>query len=140
MNRHSKAEIYLHFVWATYRRLPLITLDVEPRLYACILSEVRKAGCETLALGGMPDHVHLAARLPPTISATKLMQQVKGVSSLCGRDLVGPGGLFSWQDGYGVYSFSRSHRVKVIAYVQNQKRHHATQHLWTEWEHTREKL
>jgi putative transposase len=132
---NSNSEIYLHFVWTTYRRHELITAEVERPLYACILTECRSMGCEALAIGGMPDHVHLAVRMATRVSPASLMQWVKGVSSTATREhVVQPGDLFGWQDGYGVFSFSRSHLPKVISYIRNQKHHHGGGKLWTVWE------
>ena len=85
---------------------------------------------------GMPDHVHLFVRLPTRVSAAKLMQQVKGVSSTFVRDELCPGSLFRWQEGYGVYSVSKSHVRCVTKYVENQKQHHAENDLWTDAEET----
>ena len=130
----SHVEIYLHFVWATRHRAPLVTGAVAKQIYACILEQSRTLRCENLAIGGMPDHLHLAVRLPATVAAAKLMHQVKGVSSAFARDVALGGETFGWQDGYGVFSFSRSHRSKVVAYIQNQHRHHAEQTTWAEWE------
>ncbi len=87
--------MYLHFVWATKRRLPLIVPEVERRLYGCISAEARRLGCEVLAVGGMPDHVHLAVAMPTVLSPAKLMQQVKGVSShFASEHLLPAGELF----------------------------------------------
>ena len=45
---------------------------------------------------------------------------------------------YGWQDHYAAFSFSRSHRARVIAYIRNQKRHHATGTIWTPWERVEE--
>lgn len=124
LERASRSEIYLHLVRATYRRMPLVTGDVERAVYACIMDQARKAGCELLAIGGMPDHVHVAVRVPPTAAPATLAKQMKGVSSTMIRTQVRPGEFFGWQDGYGAFSFSRSHVERVVAYVRNQKTHH----------------
>lgn len=132
---HSETEIYLHFVWATFGRLPLISADREQAVYACIEQEARRLGCDVLAVGGMPDHVHLAVKFPTTLAAGKLMQQVKGVSSKFVSDEFGAaarlsGELFRWQSGYSVFSISRSHKARVLAYIANQKQHHAENTIW----------
>ena len=82
----------------------------------------------------MPDHIHLVVQMPAKCSPAQLMQRVKGRSSAWARQHLVSGAFFGWQDGYGVFSFSRSHRQRVIAYVTNQKRHHAAGKLWPEWE------
>ena len=134
MERKSNVEVYLHFVWATKRRLPLIVPELERRLHGCISGEAKRLDCEVLAVGGMPDHVHLAVAMPTVLSPAKLMQQVKGVSSRFASERLLPSGeVFVWQEGYGVFSFSRSHRDRVIAYIRNQKQHHASGDMWTAW-------
>ena len=130
MGRQSKAEIYLHFVWATWERMPLIEPDIEESLYSCIVSEAVKLKCTLLAIGGMPDHVHLLLKIPTTVCAAQVAQRVKGVSSSFGRDQLMKGGFFGWQDGYGVFSVSRSDNRKVIDYIDNQKEHHQKGSLW----------
>ena len=131
--RQTKAEIYLHFVWATYQRMPLVAPEIERDVHRCIESEAKRLKCATLAIGGMPDHVHLFVRMPTRISAAMLMQQVKGVSSTFVRDQLKTDGYFGWQDGYGV---SRPHVDRVIAYVKNQKNHHENGNVWDQWEAT----
>jgi len=84
----------------------------------------------------MPDHVHLVIKLPTKLAIAALMKQVKGVSSAFANDLNQHNTLFRWQEGYGVLSVSRPHLSKVISYVGNQKRHHAANKLWIEWEET----
>ncbi|MEO7716024.1 MAG: IS200/IS605 family transposase [Capsulimonas sp.] len=123
--------VYLHLVWGTYLRYPLITADKEAALFRCIEAECARLGCEILATGGMPDHVHLAVTLPTPLSVAKLMQQVKGVSSAFARDQLFAGEFFGWQEGYGAFSFSHSQCSKIIDYIKNQKLHHAKQTLWT---------
>ena len=133
----SCSQIDLHFVWATYQRLPLIEASIERAILACIAREAGRSGCDVLAIGGMPDHVHLAIWLPTKLAPATLMQRVKGVSSGYARSrLVAPGNTFAWQDGYGAFSFGRRHRDRVIAYILDQKRHHASGRLWEPWERT----
>ena len=130
---HSHKEIYLHLVWTTLRRDPLMTAQVERRIHRCIQSEAERLGVIVLAIGGLPDHVHLVVQIPPSVSVSALVKQVKGVSSrFAAQQLVEAGLLpyFSWQEGYSVFSFSRRHLSKVIPYVQYQRQRHAEQTIW----------
>lgn len=131
--RVGKSEIYLHFVWATYRRYPWIVEDLEEPVYSSIQAECKKQDCNLLAIGGMPDHVHLAVEMPTKLSPAYLMQRVKGVSSTIARQAK-QGHSVGWQDGYGVFSISRTHKERVIGYVKGQKRHHSLGAEWPEWE------
>jgi len=136
--RRSKVQMYFHLVWGTWRRQPLVTPEIEREVYRCIEAEVRKSKCVPVAIGGIPDHVHLAVKTPSNIDISKLMQQVKGVSSTFVRDQLTPGELFRLQEGYAVFSVCPNHIKNVIAYIENQKQHHAEGTLWAEWEETDE--
>ena len=134
MLRKAYTAFFYHFVWATCERLPLIEPEMERELYRSIEAEVAKMGGETLAVGGMEDHVHLVVCLPSKLAPCRLMQQVKGVSSQVGRELRGRDTLFRWQHGYGAFSLSRPHVARAVAYVNRQKEHHSHEKLWHEWE------
>jgi REP element-mobilizing transposase RayT len=82
----SKSEIYLHLVWATWKRQSLVTSDIERAVYRCIEQQAIGLKCNVLAIGGMPDHVHLAVRTPTYVDASKIVMQAKGVSSTMVRD------------------------------------------------------
>ena len=120
----------MHVVWATRERYPYLTPEVERAVYRCIHQETDELRCSILAIGGMPDHVHLLVKLPPTVSIAKLVKTIKG----CTSNLMG--GELYWQAGYGVFSISRSHVDRVVKYIKNQKQHHADGSFWPEWEET----
>ena len=134
--RHSKVEIYLHLVWATMKREPILTPELSRPIYRCIQAEAVEMKCVVLALNGMPDHVHLLVRVPSTVCAADLANKVKGVASRFANDQLTMPHLFRWQEGYGAFSVSRSHVNRVIAYIQNQNQHHAAGTIWPEWEET----
>jgi putative transposase len=130
----SKSEIYLHLVWSTWRRQPFVTAEIERDVYRCIENEVKRLRCDTLAIGGMPDHVHLVVKTPTNVHSAKIAKQVKGVSSTFARDQLLQGGLFRWQEGFAVFSICSPHVKKVRAYVENQKSRHASGKLWSSLE------
>jgi REP element-mobilizing transposase RayT len=134
MPKQSLSEVYLHFVWSTYRRMPVLEEAIQPQIYAAILREVQRSGCSVLAIGGVEDHVHVVVQMSPTISASALAKRMKGVTSYLARGELGKGRSFRWETGYGVFSFSRSHRERVIGYVRRQKEHHTRGDLWRQWE------
>ena len=136
----SKAEVYFHLVWATWERQPLVTSDVERALYRCIEKEVQSLKCAVLAIGGMPDHVHLVVKAPTRVSPAQLAQRVKGVSSTFARNTLRAGEFFGWQDGYAVFSICPPHVSTVIAYVESQNRHHADNTIVSDWEETHEEI
>ncbi len=72
----------------------------------------------------MPDHVHLFFGMRPTQSLADLMQDVKGDSSKWINQKRFVLGHFSWQEGYGAFSYSKSHVDHVIDYIKDQEIHH----------------
>ena len=138
MRYHNKICTFLHFVWATHDRLPLITEDIERDLHRYISQVSQDDGCDVLAVGGMPDHIHLFVRMTNTHSLAELMKHVKGGSSRLISTKLKPGEWFAWQGSYAVYSVEMRNRDRVIAYIQNQKQHHAEGTLWPNAEQTYE--
>jgi REP element-mobilizing transposase RayT len=132
----SKSEIYLHLVWTTWQRQPLVTSEIERAVYRCIEQQAIGLKCIVLAIGGMSDHVHLAVRTPTYIDAARIAMQVKGVASTLVRERLCPGSLFRWHEGFAVFSFGRNQQGRVVAYVNHQKQRHASGKLWPEWEDT----
>lgn len=72
------------------------------------------------------------------MDASKLMNQVKGVSSHVVGQRLPDQDNFGWQPGYGAFSVSPKHVSHVVAYIENQKTHHADNTLHSDWEQTDE--
>ena len=138
--RRNKLALYLHLVWATWDRLPLITPDVERRLHSNIESEAQKQGCNVLALNGTEDHVHLLVSFHTTITIADLVKQVKGVSSHFVNETLKPSAQFKWQGSYGAFTVSRWDVGKIIEYIKRQKEHHKTGEFIQEFEDTLEEI
>lgn len=134
--KRNKLALYIHLIWATWDRQPLLTPDIERRVHRNIASQAIKMKCKLLAINGMPDHVHLFVRIPSTITIANLVKQVKGVSSHFVNDTIQPGFHFKWQGFYGAFSVSRWDIEKIINYVRRQKKHHRFNDLYPEWEET----
>lgn len=122
-------QLYLHLVWATWDRLPLVTADIQAGLYAAIIAKCKELGCEPLAIGGISDHVHLLIRLSPTVSVSQLVKEVKGSSSHLATHVLNPDSLFKWQGAYSAFTIRKSEVDTVRTYIQNQAAHHATNQL-----------
>jgi len=138
--RRNKLAFYLHLVWATWDRLPLITPDIERRLHRNIESETQKQGCTVLALNGTEDHIHLLVSFPTTITIAELVKQVKGVSSHFVNETLQPASQFKWQGSYGAFTVSRWDVDKIIEYIKRQKKHHTTGELVQEFEEAFEEI
>ncbi|HEY3269519.1 MAG TPA: IS200/IS605 family transposase [Armatimonadota bacterium] len=131
----SLIRVYVHFVWATAQRQPLLGEAARAAVFRCVAAEAAKLGCEVLAIGGVEHHVHVLLRTPPLVDLPRLAQQMKGVSSHVARSLPGGAG-FGWQDGYAALSVSPNHVGRVRDYVCRQAERHAAGHAHAEWEAT----
>lgn len=120
MSSRSYAEINLHITWHTKNNYPFITPALEPELWAFIKDRiVTQENVFFHAIGGMPDHVHIAASFYPPFEIDRWVGEIKGASShRFGKAL-------QWQSGYGVVSFGTKDLPWVVNYINDQKAHHS---------------
>ena len=120
--------LFYHIVWGTKNRLELIDPVWEKDLYGYIWGKATALECIPHAINGMPDHMHVAISIPPKLAVATLIGQLKGASSHYINENYA-GGSFLWQAEYGVFSFSEKSLSAILAYVDNQKKHHADNSL-----------
>jgi REP element-mobilizing transposase RayT len=121
---HSYVSNYMHCTFSTKNRHPVISSDLESRLWPYIGGIARENRMKALAIGGTTDHLHALLSLPGMMSFAKAIQLIKGGSSKWINDTFPGSGRFQWQEGYGAFSVSASQVPKTIAYINNQKEHH----------------
>lgn len=117
---------YAHIVFSTKNRQPLITGDIEPRLYDYLGEIIRNLNASLLEINGVPDHVHLLIRESKSVSAQDFMAQLKGDSSRWMNRTFTGGPKFAWQAGYGWFSVGPPHVDAAAEYIRRQKEHHRT--------------
>ncbi|WP_124327582.1 IS200/IS605 family transposase [Desulfonema ishimotonii] len=111
---------YYHIVWCTKDRNRLITPDVEPELYKYISGKTDSLQCIPHAIGGIEDHLHLVVSIPPKISVSEFVKNVKGSSSHFLNQLK----PFAWQRSFGAFTLGARQLDHAIRYVRRQKEHH----------------
>ena len=136
--RRTRNVHFVHLVWATKNREPLLTPELERLAHRSIGGIAEELGCVVRALNGMPDHIHLLLWLPTPLSVAETMKRIKGGSSAFANDVHNHEIRFRWQPGYSVSGVPPEGLDKVIAYIRNQKTHHANGDLIAEWEETDE--
>jgi putative transposase len=118
----SLSSIYLHAVFSTKGRLPLL---VDPGLrrdlHAYVAAVSTKLDCPAIQVGGWHDHVHLLVRLGKQITVADWMREVKRVSSALMKER---DQRFNWQSGYGLFSIHAKEIPSVTGYIRNQEAHH----------------
>jgi REP element-mobilizing transposase RayT len=117
------SSLSVHVVFSTKSRLQLLKRPVREGLFPYIGGVVKGMGGVIIAVGGMPDHVHVVARLPTNTSVADAVRTVKSNSSKWMNEQATEM-KFGWQRGYGAFSVSQSALPAVVRYVQNQERHH----------------
>ncbi|MBK8266890.1 MAG: IS200/IS605 family transposase [Planctomycetes bacterium] len=118
------SQILLHAVFSTKRREPWITVDVAERLYPYIGGIIRAEKGVLYDINGVEDHVHLYFRWRTDESVSNLMRTVKARSSKWIHDTFSGLSAFAWQDGYAVFSVSKSREEMLKAYIAGQREHH----------------
>ncbi len=121
---NTYTQIHIHAVFSVQNRICLISDSWKDQLYRYITGIIQNNGHKLLIINGMPDHIHILFGFRPTQSLSDLMQDVKGDSSRWINEKKLIKGRFSWQEGYGAFSYSKSHVSSVIKYIQNQEIHH----------------
>jgi putative transposase len=116
---------YYHLIWSTSARQPLITPEIEQELYSYIIGKSDALGCIVHAVNGVTDHIHIVVSIPPKISISDYVKQIKGSSAYHMNHIPSASQLaFAWQSGYGVFTLGSKQLEIAKAYVENQKIHH----------------
>jgi putative transposase len=131
---HSFNKIWIHAIWSTKERFPLIQPPIEKKVYEYMSSQFVESGCPVRIINGMPDHIHSLFLLNPKKPVTEIIKQVKGSTSywINEQDLIKE--KFAWQTGYAAYSVSESVLERVYQYIAGQKQHHQKTTFLKEYE------
>jgi REP element-mobilizing transposase RayT len=117
-------QIYIQIVFAVKGRENLISNNWKDELHKYITGIIKRKGQKPIIVNGMPDHIHAFIGIKPSITISDLVRDIKNNSSKFINDNKLVIGKFSWQDGYGSFSYSHSHIQKVYQYIMNQEEHH----------------
>ena len=120
----SYTNLLYHIVYATKERASLITNALRPRLHEYLGGTVRGLGGIAIEINGTDDHVHVLAKIRPTISVSEFLSKLKsGSSSWAKRQTAG---RFGWQARFAAFTVSESQVEGVRRYIRNQEEHHQT--------------
>ena len=122
----SLAKILTHIVFSTKNRQRWLHTDICQELYPYINKILENQKCHAYQIGGMPDHIHILCALGKTISASKLIEEIKTSTSKWIKTKDNSFRDFYWQSGYGIFSISPTHLDVLKSYVTNQDKHHKT--------------
>lgn len=129
---HTYSSLHVHIIFATKRREPTISPELQPLLWAYMNGIAKNLGVGVLAINGFDDHAHLAIILPP--KDTDVSEFVKKIKANSSRWMSAEHVKeFQWQDGFGAFSVSKAHTPALVKYIRNQREHHKKVSFAEEW-------
>jgi putative transposase len=120
----SLAKLYVHLVFSTKNRAPMIPDHLRPELHRYMGGILRENQCIPIEINTEPDHAHVLFLLARTCALSDVVGHLKKGSTLWLRSKDAECGSFAWQNGYGAFSVSQSGVPEVQRYIQNQREHH----------------
>lgn len=129
----SLVKNYIHIVFSTKYRQPLIDESIEDELFSYLGGICNKLEYNVVIVGGYKDHIHILCMLSKKIALSKLMEELKAHSSKWIKTKGDAYKNFYWQDGYGAFSVNPSQVEVVINYIAKQKEHHGKKNFQDEY-------
>lgn len=130
---NTYTQLHIQFVFAVKYRAASIDKEWKERLHQYITGIFQRNNHKMLQINSMPDHIHIFIGLRPHQSISALIQNVKTESSKWIKENNFCHAPFAWQEGYGAFSYSKSHVANVVRYIQNQETHHKKETFLSEY-------
>ena len=130
---NTYTQIYIQIVFVVKGRQNLISKHNREELHKYITGIVQNRGHKLLSIFCMPDHTHLLIGMKPSQSISDLARDIKAGSSLFINEQKWITGKFSWQEGFGAFSYAKGQIENVARYIQNQEEHHNKKNFKTEY-------
>jgi len=121
---NTYTQLHIQTVFAVQNRQSLIKNEWKDELNKYITGIIQNYNHKVLQINGMPDHIHILFGMRPTQSLSDLIKEIKQDSSKWINSKNFVNGKFSWQEGYGGFSYSKSEIPRIIDYIANQEQHH----------------
>ncbi|MDQ2180046.1 IS200/IS605 family transposase [Marinifilum sp. D714] len=118
------SQSYFHLIFAVQNRMALIHKDWKQELEKYITGIIQNQGHKLIAIGSMPDHIHIFIGYNLNQKIPELVEIIKTSSNGWIKEKRFTPSKFSWQKGYGAFSYAHSQIDSVAKYVLNQKEHH----------------
>jgi len=123
MGAGSFTQLYIHLVFSPHLHCPIQSVRHQEQIFKFTAGLLNSMGHKSLAVNGMYDHIHIFFGLNPSRNISDVVKEVKRASTnFINQELLYS--KYSWQTGYGAFSYSRSNIDNVINYIMNQKEHH----------------
>jgi putative transposase len=133
-------QMYVHLVFAVKNREALLTKSIQDKVFEYIGGINTNLKHKSLIVNGISNHVHILIGLNPSVSVSDTVYHIKRSSSLFINKEKLCSGYFSWQEGYGAFTYGRSQLDGIYKYIENQEIHHAKESFKTEYTSLLEKF
>ena len=130
---HTYSQIYVQIVFAVQGRRNLLPGEKKEQLHRYITGIIRNEKQHVFRINSVQDHVHLLLSISPDTSISDFVRDIKANSSRFINRSGWIRGRFSWQEGFGAFSYSRSELGQVIGYIDRQEEHHRKQNFRDEY-------
>lgn len=121
---NTYTQIYIQVVFAVSGRQSLLSTDKKEELHKYVTGIITNQGQKLITINSMPDHVHILLGMKSDIALSALVREIKASSSKFINERGWLKGKFSWQEGFGAFSYGHSQLETVIRYIQSQEQHH----------------
>jgi len=131
---NTYSSLFYHLVFSTKHRQRLIDREIEDRVWAYIGGVARNYKLTAIQIGGVEDHIHALVLAKPVHPPSDIAKWLKTDSSKWVHEEFGNMRTFAWQDGYGIFSVSKSKVPEVVDYIKRQRQHHERESFEQEYE------
>mgnify|MGYP001198614984 CR=1 FL=1 len=118
------SQIYIQYVFAVRGRENLLQKAWRDDVFKYMAGIIKGKKQKPIIVNGVADHVHVFAGLNPIVSISDLVRDIKNNSSNFINEQRFCPCKFSWQEGYGAFSYAHSQIEYVYRYIANQEEHH----------------
>ena len=121
---NTYSQIYIQIVFAVKGRQHFVRESFREELQKYIAGIIANKKQKLYAIYCMPDHTHILVSMKPDIAVSDLVRDIKSNSSSFVKEKNWINSPFSWQEGFGAFSYSKSQSKDVVNYILNQPVHH----------------
>ena len=121
---HTFSNLLNHIIFSTKGRKNLLYKNIRDPLYSYICGIAKAENCQIKKIGGTEEHIHILAKLKPSLSLSDFTRKIKSNSSKWIHVKHPNLRDFAWQPGFSCFSVSESAKNAVINYIEKQEEHH----------------
>ena len=118
------SQIYIQYIFTVKGRENLLQKPWRAEVFKYVAGIIRKKNQKPIIVNGVEDHIHVFVGIKPSINISDLVRDIKNGSSNFINEQKFLKGKFSWQEGYGAFSYAHSQVENVYQYIANQEEHH----------------